>query len=87
MFNFFRKKMFSAADAHFLFLNAHPRLSKIRGNQKTLDDILGTIKSRARLGYRTLWVSELSEENRRILVNLQYKVSETFDKNGYYIQW
>lgn len=87
MFNFFRKKMLSAADAHFLFLNAKPQLPKIRGDQKILYDILGTIKSRAKLGYRTLWVKELSEENKYALSDLQYRVSETFDKNGYYIHW
>ena len=87
MFNFFKKKLLSAADAHFLFLNAKPQPPKIHYGQKTLYDILGTIKSRAKLGYRALWVRELSEENRHTLINLQYKVSETFDKNGYYIQW
>lgn len=61
-----------------------PRFAVIR---KFLYDILGTIKSRAKLGYRTLWVKELSEENKYALIGPQYRVSETFDKNGYYIHW
>lgn len=87
MFNFFRKKMFSAADAHYLFLKHKPLPSSSRGNQESLHDILGTIKARAKLGYRTLWVKELLEADKEILKELEYQVTETLDKNGYYIHW
>ena len=88
MFTLFKKKpLFSAADAHYLFLKHKPLSSHSRGNQESLHDILGTIRARAKLGYRTLWVKELSEENKETLKELEYKVSETLDKNGYYIHW
>lgn len=88
MFNFLKKKtLLSAADARYLFLNHKPLLPSHRGNQESLHDILGTIKTRAKLGYRTLWVRELSEVDKDALKELEYQVSETLDKNGYYIHW
>ena len=91
MFNWFVKSPLTAEAAHCLYWNSKkPKpftVSISCGKQKQLKQILNTIQKRAKIGYRALWVKELSEEIQEQHKELEYVIIKAFDGDSYYITW
>ena len=88
MINLFKKAFLTAEEAHSYYLKLKPfSIPKSRGEQVKLNQILDTIAARAKSGHRVLWVKELSEDTKRRLQELNYKIIKAIDGDSYYIQW